>query len=242
MKLNGGQALIKSLEMEGVEVMFGLPGGAILPVYDPHHRLADPPHPRAPRAGRRPHGRGLRPRHGPPGRRHGDQRAGGHQHRHAAVRRLHGLDPDGGHHRAGADGGHRHRRLPGVRHRRHHPVGHQAQRPGHRGRRTSRAPSARRSTSPPRAGPVRCWSTSPRTSSIPEPTRPWTGTGPSRVDLPGYKPTMQGPPPDDQGGGRADPGVGAAGHLRRRRHPQGPGGRGAARAGRADPASTSSPR
>jgi acetolactate synthase I/II/III large subunit len=35
MELNGGQALIKSLEMEGVEVIFGLPGGAILPVYDP---------------------------------------------------------------------------------------------------------------------------------------------------------------------------------------------------------------
>src|SRR5688572_16212515 len=35
MKMNGGQALIKSLEMEGVEVVFGLPGGAILPVYDP---------------------------------------------------------------------------------------------------------------------------------------------------------------------------------------------------------------
>ncbi|HUS62221.1 MAG TPA: biosynthetic-type acetolactate synthase large subunit, partial [Acidimicrobiales bacterium] len=33
--MNGGQALIKSLELEGVEVMFGLPGGAILPVYDP---------------------------------------------------------------------------------------------------------------------------------------------------------------------------------------------------------------
>lgn len=33
--MNGGQALIKSLEMEGVEVIFGLPGGAILPVYDP---------------------------------------------------------------------------------------------------------------------------------------------------------------------------------------------------------------
>jgi acetolactate synthase-1/2/3 large subunit len=31
----GAQALIKSLEMEGVEVIFGLPGGAILPVYDP---------------------------------------------------------------------------------------------------------------------------------------------------------------------------------------------------------------
>ncbi len=35
MKMNGGQALIKSLEIVGTEVMFGLPGGAILPVYDP---------------------------------------------------------------------------------------------------------------------------------------------------------------------------------------------------------------
>jgi acetolactate synthase-1/2/3 large subunit len=34
-QLTGAQALIKSLEMEGVEVIFGLPGGAILPVYDP---------------------------------------------------------------------------------------------------------------------------------------------------------------------------------------------------------------
>lgn len=33
--LNGAQALIKSLEQEGVEVIFGYPGGAILPVYDP---------------------------------------------------------------------------------------------------------------------------------------------------------------------------------------------------------------
>ena len=35
MKINGGQALIRSLEQEGVDVVFGLPGGAILPVYDP---------------------------------------------------------------------------------------------------------------------------------------------------------------------------------------------------------------
>src|SRR6059058_3105895 len=35
MKLTGAQALIKSLEMEEVEVAFGLPGGAILPAYDP---------------------------------------------------------------------------------------------------------------------------------------------------------------------------------------------------------------
>jgi acetolactate synthase I/II/III large subunit len=35
MRLTGAQALIKSLEMQEVEVIFGLPGGAILPVYDP---------------------------------------------------------------------------------------------------------------------------------------------------------------------------------------------------------------
>ncbi len=35
MQMNGAQALIKALELEGVEVIFGLPGGAILPVYDP---------------------------------------------------------------------------------------------------------------------------------------------------------------------------------------------------------------
>ena len=34
-QMSGGEALVKSLEHEGVEVMFGLPGGAILPVYDP---------------------------------------------------------------------------------------------------------------------------------------------------------------------------------------------------------------
>jgi len=35
MELTGAQALVKSLEMQEVEVIFGLPGGAILPVYDP---------------------------------------------------------------------------------------------------------------------------------------------------------------------------------------------------------------
>jgi acetolactate synthase-1/2/3 large subunit len=33
--MTGAQALIKSLEMEHVETIFGLPGGAILPAYDP---------------------------------------------------------------------------------------------------------------------------------------------------------------------------------------------------------------
>ena len=35
MKLTGAQALIKALEMESTEVIFGLPGGCILPAYDP---------------------------------------------------------------------------------------------------------------------------------------------------------------------------------------------------------------
>ena len=35
MQLTGAQALIKSLEHESVEVVFGLPGGCILPAYDP---------------------------------------------------------------------------------------------------------------------------------------------------------------------------------------------------------------
>ena len=35
MQTNGGKALMDALEREGVDVMFGLPGGAILPVYDP---------------------------------------------------------------------------------------------------------------------------------------------------------------------------------------------------------------
>ncbi len=35
MKITGAQALIKSLEAQGTEIIFGYPGGAILPVYDP---------------------------------------------------------------------------------------------------------------------------------------------------------------------------------------------------------------
>ncbi|PID50797.1 MAG: acetolactate synthase large subunit, partial [Propionibacteriales bacterium] len=33
--LTGAQALVESLERLGVEVAFGIPGGAILPAYDP---------------------------------------------------------------------------------------------------------------------------------------------------------------------------------------------------------------
>ena len=121
MKITGAQALIKSLEMEGVEVMFGLPGGCILPAYDPlldstiRHILVR--HEQG--AGHMAEGYAHVTR--PPRRRHRHERSGGHQHGHPADGRLHGLDPDGLHHRSGAHHRDRHRRVPGVRHRRHHP-------------------------------------------------------------------------------------------------------------------------
>ncbi|HYF11647.1 MAG TPA: thiamine pyrophosphate-binding protein, partial [Actinomycetota bacterium] len=34
-RVTGAQALFKSLEGEGVDLVFGIPGGAILPAYDP---------------------------------------------------------------------------------------------------------------------------------------------------------------------------------------------------------------
>ena len=34
-QLTGAQAVVRSLEELGVEVIFGIPGGAVLPVYDP---------------------------------------------------------------------------------------------------------------------------------------------------------------------------------------------------------------
>jgi len=34
MKMTGGDAILRSLEAEGVDIMFGIPGGAIMPTYD----------------------------------------------------------------------------------------------------------------------------------------------------------------------------------------------------------------
>ena len=34
MQMNGADALLRSLEAEGVDTVFGIPGGAILPTYD----------------------------------------------------------------------------------------------------------------------------------------------------------------------------------------------------------------
>ena len=146
---------------------------------------------------------------GRPGRGHGDQRPGGHQHRHAAVRRLHGLDPDGRASPARC-------RTPAIGTDafqecdtdRHHPVGHQAQRAGHR--RPQDIPRVVReafhiaTTGRPGPGAGR----HPQGHRRPE--EPQLGHGVVLADrrrgrdgLPGYKPTTKGHPAHDQGGGRA---------------------------------------
>ena len=163
-RLTGAQSLMRSMEQEGVDVIFGIPGGAILPAYDPLLDSLDPPRPDAPRAGRRPRGRGLRPRHRPGRRVHGHVGPGRLQPGHRARRRLHGLDPPGRHHRPGPDRRDRQRRVPGGLHHRHRHAGHQAHLAGHRPRRHP----ARHPRGVPhrldRAVPARSWSTSPRTS------------------------------------------------------------------------------
>ena len=156
MKLTGAQALIKSLEMQGVDVMFGLPGGAILPVYDPiidssiRHILVR--HEQG--AGHMAEGYAMVT--GKPGVAMVTSGPGRHQHRDAAGQRLHGLDAA---HRGVGPGGHRlhrHRRLPGVRHHRRHHGHHQAQLAdqGRRGHPAGWWPPP--STSPPPGGRARC--------------------------------------------------------------------------------------
>ena len=202
MQLTGAQALIKSLEMEGVEVMFGLPGGCILPAYDPlldssiRHILVR--HEQG--AGHM--AEGYAHVTGRPGVAMVTSGPGGHQPRDAAVRRLHGLDPDGGDHRPGADRGDRHRRLPGVRHRRHHPLGHQAQRAGDDAPTTCRVAirEAFHIATTGRPGPVLV----DVPKDVLQASMEWywpDGGRPARAT----SPTTKGHPAHDPRGGQADP-------------------------------------
>ena len=137
MRLNGARAICQSLVDEGVSTIFGLPGGAIMPLYDVLPEFPQPqPHPGAPRAERRPHGRRLRPRSGgaaqvagPAHRRRvlRHQRPGRDQPGDRHLQRPHGLGAAGGHHRQRAQQHDRHRRLSRSRHHRHHHPDHQAE-------------------------------------------------------------------------------------------------------------------
>jgi acetolactate synthase-1/2/3 large subunit len=44
MRMLGSDAILRSLEAEGVDVAFGIPGGAILPLYDAFARGSDVRH------------------------------------------------------------------------------------------------------------------------------------------------------------------------------------------------------
>ena len=119
-------ALMECLKAEGVDVVFGLPGGANLPDLRRLRQRRHPPHPRPPRGRRRARRRGLREGHRQGRRRVRDQRPGRDQPDHADLRRDDGLGAGRVHHRPGAHRAARHRRLPGGRHDRHHDAGRQA--------------------------------------------------------------------------------------------------------------------
>ena len=101
-EMTGAEMVVQALADQGVEHVFGYPGGAVLPIYDEIiQQDAGPAHPRPPRAGRRPRGRGLCPLDRQGRRRAGHLRPRRHQHGDAARRRADGFDPDRLHHRPG---------------------------------------------------------------------------------------------------------------------------------------------
>ena len=102
MRLTGAQILWECLLREGVDMVFGYPGGAILPAYDAMLDYPGPPRAGAPRAGRRAHGRRLRPRQRQGRRLHRHPRPGRDQPDDRHRDRDDGLDPDRRHHRPGA--------------------------------------------------------------------------------------------------------------------------------------------
>ena len=127
MKMNGADAILRSLEAEGVDVMFGLPGGAILPLYDAMARGTTVRHVLARHEQGAGHmAEGYARASGTRRRRHRDLRARRDEPRHADRRRLDGLDAARLHHGTGALVPDRHRRVPGVRHHRHHDPDRQA--------------------------------------------------------------------------------------------------------------------
>ena len=119
MTMKGADAVLKALEQEGVEVVFGIPGGASMPIYDP---LVD----RSPirhvlcrhEQGAGHAAEGYAWATGTGRRVHGDERPGRDEPRDAARRREDGLGADRRDHGPGAHAGRRQRRVPGGGHHR----------------------------------------------------------------------------------------------------------------------------
>ena len=183
----GAEALVSSLEHVGAEVVFGIPGGAILPAYDPlfestvRHILVR--HEQG--AGHAAEGYAVAT--GKVGVCMATSGPGRDQPGHADRRRVHGLGADGRDHRPGR----RARRSGRTPSRRPTSAASRCRSPSTASwsptPRTSPAPSPPRSTSPRPAGPARCWSTSPRTRCRPPAPFAW----PPKIDLPGYHPVTK---------------------------------------------------
>ena len=217
LQMAGAEMVIKALVDQGVDVVFGYPGGAVLPIYDALFKQNRLRHILV----RHEQARGARRRRlcalDRQGRRGaGDQRPRRHQRGDRPHRRADGFGAAGLPHRPGADASDRQRRLPGGRHHRHHAALHQAQLPGE-GRRTIwRASCTRRSMSRAPAGRGRWWSICRRTfCSRPAPTR-----RPTRCRAQDLPPADRARSGADRGGGRADRRGEAAAVLWRRRHHQ----------------------
>jgi acetolactate synthase-1/2/3 large subunit len=178
--MTGAEMVVQALKDQGVEVVFGYPGGAVLPIYDEifqqnaiRHIL-------------------VRHEQGAVHAAEGYARATGKPgvvlvtSGPGATNAVTGLTDalmdsipmvvlTG----PGADLHDRQRRLPGGRHRRHHPALHQAQLAGEGHRPAVRHDPRGVPRRHHRAAPARCWSTSRRTCSSPpaatrktRPTRP----------------------------------------------------------------------
>ena len=133
--LTGAQVALESLIREGVDTIFGYPGGANLWLYRylPDYPAAAP-HPGPPRTGWRACRRRLRAQQAWFGRRGlRDERSRSAQPRDGTRDGLHGLGPGGRHHRPGAEHRHRNRQLPGVGRHRLDDVGRQALLSDHQG-------------------------------------------------------------------------------------------------------------
>ena len=228
--VTGAQSLVRSLEAVGVEVVFGIPGGAILPAYDPLFDSTAVRH--------------ILVRH--------EQGAG-----HAAEGYAQATGQVGvcmatsgpgatnlvtpiadaymdsvpivaitGQVAVGRD---RHGRLPGGRHPRHHAADHQAQLPG-------QGPRGDPADDPGGVPPRRTGRPGPVLVDIPKDvlqaeTRVQLAADDGPARLPAGAPAAR---QADPGGGPADRRGPPAGPLRRRRRAQGARVGGAAPAGRAD--------
>ncbi len=230
--MNGSEVVLQALVEQGVEVVFGYPGGAVLPIYDAIFKQDKVRHILVRHEQGAVHAaEGYARSTGKVGVVLVTSGPGRDQHRDRPDRRADGQRAGGLPDRPGADPHDRQRRLPGGRHRRHHAALHQAQLPREVGRRAGpRGPRGlpRRAQRP--AGPGR---------GRPAQGHP-DGAGALRAARSGapshLQPAGRARGRADRAGGRADGQGRAPGVLRRRRRGQlGRRGRGAGhRAGARD--------